>query len=193
MRWKFAGMLFAMTLLGLTYAPNTSWGDLFGVPNSDKVISVEIWFPGNEYPQPIKATIRDGTMLTITNEYVGRTDAWAPYVGPDGVPVFRHFEVRTGDRLVQVGKAIPISEGQPQDFPAGWNLRFVNKGVLLGSFPDLQVINPRGVAPEKLAKIYGKTGGGVCCVSCGGLTLCATSIDMDCGYCSYPGGGGRAI
>jgi len=192
-KWKLAGMLLAATLVGMTYATGVSFGDFFGVPKSDKVVEVEISFPGGEYPQPIKATVRDGTMLTIINEYTGRTDTWAPYVGPDGTPVFRHFEVHPGDQLKQAGEAVRISQEKGQDYLVGWNLHLVNKGVSPGYFPDLQAINPRGVSPEKLAKVYGKTGGGMCCVSCGGLTICATSVDMDCGYCRAPGSGGRAV
>lgn len=33
-------------------------------------------------------------------------------------------------------------------------------------------------------------GKGTCCVTCGGVTVCSTSVDMDCGSCDG-GGNGR--
>jgi hypothetical protein len=194
MKWRVAGILLGVLLVGMALLPRVSSAEFFGVPKSDRVVAVEISFPQDNMPHPINVTVRDGTMLTIINEETGRTDAWAPAIGPDGSPVFRHFQVFTdarGDHPKQEGKAERIPDSESQDFLAGWTYRLTNKGITLGSFPNLPAPKTGELSPGRLSKIYGKTGGGMCCVSCGGLTVCAASVDMDCGYCSYPGSGGR--
>jgi len=184
---KFAGLMVAAAAAGVACLPHSALGDVFGVPVSDRVVEAEIAFPDHPELSPIRFTVREGAIFTIGNEATSRRDGWAVLVDSAGKPTFRPFEIALNDAVRQSGSVMTIPLGQKVELHAGWSYELTAQRVFLGSFSDLPVINPRGVSPEKLAGIFGKTGGGSCCVTCGGLTLCATSVDMDCGSCSSLG------
>ncbi|HTG32626.1 MAG TPA: hypothetical protein VLB76_06805 [Thermoanaerobaculia bacterium] len=184
---KLAGLMVVVTAAGVACLPHSALGDVFGVPVSDRVVEAEITFPDRPDLNPIGLTVREGAIFTIENEVTGRRDGWAVLVDNAGRPTLRPFEIASNDAVKQSGPVLTIPVGQEVELHAGWSYELKPQRVFLGSFPDLRVINPRGVSPEKLAGIFGKTGGGTCCVTCGGLTICATSVEMDCGSCNSVG------
>lgn len=44
-------------------------------------------------------------------------------------------------------------------------------------------IDPRSTRPSTLKKMFGKSGGGTCCVSCSMITVCGDSVTLRCGSC----------
>jgi hypothetical protein len=185
MKWKLVGFMMALMLSGIASVS----GVPFGIPISDRVVEGEITFPQQPEVAPVRFSLREGTLLTLADESTGRTDGWALVFDSAGQPTFRPFQLLNEDTIRQTGKVFTVPLGKAA-LSAGYEISASR--VVIGYFPDLSIINPRGLDPEKLRTIYGKTGGGTCCVSCGSLTMCAGSVDMDCGSCSVVHGG-RAV
>ncbi|HEV7507766.1 MAG TPA: hypothetical protein VGS07_22975 [Thermoanaerobaculia bacterium] len=190
-KWRLTGLAVAGLLVGLAAAPGLLSGEVFSIPISDRLLEGQISMPDKaEFPS-IRFAAREGTMVTVTDSVTGRIEGWIPILDGTGKPTLTPFQIvpyGNGEKAKQVGPAIPVRLGSFEDFKIFDEVfRVEAQNVQLGSFPNLRLINPRGVSPDKLQKLYGKTGGGNCCVSCGSITVCATAVDLDCGSCSTIG------
>jgi hypothetical protein len=172
-------------------------GQAFSVPRSDEVIQVEIVLPGGAQA---KAEVRDGSLLTIRNDAGGgylygfamAVDAKSKRAAVTSVEIFDL--PGGGQRVSQFGGPEDLMSGSPLEVETSrgiFQFRLIN--IVTGKFPSIRPLKSplkSGVSPSQLQAIYGKSGGGTCCVSCASITICANQVDMTCGSCDS---GGRSF
>lgn len=185
-----------LVLAGLLYGSSLAvYAQAFAVPRSDEVVQVEIILPGGGQA---KVEVRDGTMLTIRDEELGSMYGFAMTVDPGAArATMTTVEISDlsggGQAVKQVGGASEnLVEGYPLEVSTPFGVfGFRLAGIVEGQFPNLRPLkNPlkSGRTPSQLQKLFGKSGGGTCCVTCGVLTICGTRVTLDCGSCDSGGG-----
>ena len=154
----------------------------FGAPNSDTVFGLEIVTKDGAFV----VAIRDGTMAII------RSDAYwygiVPSKGKDDADPVLFFSLQ--ERL---GGAPSVSEEGSATLRHGKTVSFKNHNddgvkltlrfVEVWNFPGIKIIDRRGVDPKTLQKLYGASSGGLCSVTCRGLTVTSTQVVLPCGSC----------
>ena len=175
-------------------------GDAFTTPLSDRVIKFSITLPMppiSEKPESkkIDVTVRDGTIITIRDERNNYAYGFVPYLDKNNQVFMMAFEIGDapggGDSLKQLAEPYTLSQVVQTRIPTRQGNFLLNmESIDKWSFPTIRPLDPKKPRPRpsELEKIYGKSGGGSCCVSCGPLTVCATSVDMFCGSCDSAGG-----
>jgi hypothetical protein len=186
-RWlfKFAGLMVALAVIMISYPLSTLGGDVFGIPTSNKVIEGQLSFPASPGTQPIRFTIRDGTMLTLIDERAGlkRTDLWQPSIDGSNLITFNQMRIIDGGKLANEAPSVRVPIGKGFDLSANDPIRLETFRVVTRSPPDIAAVNPQGASPQKIATVDGKTGGGLCCITCDGRTICASAVSTSCGSC----------
>lgn len=199
---KRIAYLFAVSLAllaSLVAAPKSYSEEVFAVPVSDQIIRGEIVLPGGK---TIKFGAREGTMVTIRDRDNGYFIGLVPKVEDDsrGEVKFRFFTIKEWvekDKIFQgayqILEATTVGEPGSRLSIATEHGEFkLNFGEIVpGEFPGIKLLDPRTAKPLELERIYGVTGGGLCCLGCGGVTVCGSEVSGECGSCS--GGGYRAV
>jgi hypothetical protein len=202
-------------LMVLAKASMVSSDEVFSVPISDKVVEGVITLPEGLMNLPaeraqdpsareVHFALREGTMVTVRDDKTGYAVGWVvklEKVAGQDQPTFRPFEIGPymtpqglGEKATQTGALATIALGNEQEFSTKLGLLLLaSREIRDGNFPNMRLINPNGANPQRLQKLYGKSGGGTCCVSCGGITVCGSRVAMDCGECDVNGGGPRWI
>ena len=156
----------------------------FAVPRSNKIIEGDL-----SLPSAVSAhfQVREGAMLTVRYEEQDRWYGVVPVIderndlklttfilepGPDGPAVQEVLSSIDAKR----GRQTPLSI-QGYDLAVGITKTFPAK------FPTIPLVDPRGADPLALQKVYGASGGGLCSLTCGSVTVTATSVVMSCGSC----------
>jgi hypothetical protein len=161
----------------------------FSVPTSNSVLS-GVLLSSNEVLVHFK--IREGAMLTLRDEEQGFWYGLIPQIDPKTKGVrFRGVELtpRLGEypdvREVLRYLDTPIGKQVPVPSPMGdYSISIQIEGVEEGDFPTIPPLkNPHGMNPQSLQKIYGASGGGLCSLTCGSMTVTSTSVRMPCGVC----------
>lgn len=165
--------------------------EVFAVPISDKVIRGRIELSEG---QVAHFSVREGSMLTVRNEESGYWYGFVPEMAQGGRQVkFTPFEITPqnigSERIDQlIGLEFESLFGEVSEFtPARESFAFVVEGIGRLKLNKIDQTSPRSAQPRDLQKIFGASGGGLCCVSCGVITVCGGSVTMSCGSCS----GGR--
>ena len=182
---KLSGVLVAVALA----APVHAAPEFFGVPNSDRVLQGSLTLPDGK---TVRFGSREGTMVSV------RDDAKHYWVAFQGV--FEQGVERTTVRLFDVEPmsddeaALDIHGRLPKEIAMGTSHEFSHpsgtftfsyQAVTQGHFPK-QPFDPRQATTQQVEKNW-PTGDGICCVTCGSATACASSVISDCGSCN----GGR--
>ena len=161
----------------------------FSVPTSNRVFSGVLLSSGKNLAS---FEIREGAMLTVRDEGKGLWYGWVPLVDsetgqvklkgfeltarPDGPPdiaeVVKRLDVRVGEEV-----ALQTSFEE-------YDFSLAIQGISDKEFPTIPAVkNPKKMDAEILQKVYGASGGGLCSLTCGPLTVTSTSVKMSCGVC----------
>jgi hypothetical protein len=170
---------------------------VFGVPVSDYVVEGDIEIPGADV---IHFSAREGTMVTIHDDAAGYTYGLIPTLGKEDAyksATFTPFDILPSEdgeeRAVQMKDAqgkflfFEAPSGKPTKLQTDkTSLEITVKRISRWRFPSLSLISPRDHSAAELQNYFSS---GICCVSCGEMTVCGGGVVMGCGSCS--GGGGR--
>lgn len=173
-------------------------GQAFSAPISDEVLEVQLRLPNGKTAQ---VRSREGTMITVEDEKSGYKYGFIPILEPtrqsSSFMVLEFLD--GGERIQQIPGLKKFTLSVPLDIkikgraPSGPGLSFrLNvRSIETGYFPNLPPAPTEGfvAAPDSLRENYGKAAGGDCCVRCYSVTVCATSVSLDCGSCTSGGGG----
>lgn len=173
----------------------------FSVPRSDQVLVLELTTPEGERA---KVEVRDGSLLTVRYDddssylYGFSMAADAKLTSATISPLDIRDLWDGGQEVRQLAKTIgdvPVGSSFEIPTPRG-TFEFKLLSIVEGLFPNTRPLREpvaSGLSPTQLKKVYGKSAGGTCCVSCGPLTICATRVTLDCGSCDSGGGGGGRV
>ena len=146
---------------------------------SETLIDGELLFPDGDTAQ---FSIEEGTVLTVRSKTEGYWYGIAPQVFnlEEGVLYFTLFEIRKGDKISieQLGPPVELINGEPLVIETGEG--FIQ--IFLRSVAPKNSFKNKSMSPRGVQK-FGATGG-LCCVSCGGLTVCGGSVTMSCDSCT---------
>ena len=176
-------------------------GQVFSVPRSDEVAQLEITLPTGA---KAKVEVRDGTMATVQDEKTGYMYGFVIAIGTSSNQI-----TVTSIAITDDGKHVTQFHGSDEDsITPGASLLITAKyttaakkeltlpfnlylmDISPGQFPNVRPLRQplKSLSPDQLKTIFGKVGGGSCCVSCYGITVCAGRVDLDCGSCGSGGG-----
>jgi hypothetical protein len=158
-------------------------GQVFGVPNSDKVLMGELVLPNGS---SVKFGSRDGTMVTVQDEELGFWYGFqAALERENGQPIVKLWDIINGNEAHQIGTGSPLNFGSAEEFRTKYgSFLFRVDQAPTGNFPQIRLVDPRQSRPPEFLKLYGTSGGGICCVTCGYTTTCATVVEAECGSCT---------
>jgi hypothetical protein len=168
-----------------------TFGQAFSIPTSDKVVELHLILPDGKIA---KVQAREGTMVTIHDGTSGTTQGFVPKLEDNdktlSILVLQIFDQGAGrSNVKQFGymKGLIFGSSAEVDMPAG-KFEMEPRSVGMGSFPHARPVDPSQplTNPGQLRKVY-SSGSGDCCVRCYSITICATSVDLDCGACSSGG------
>lgn len=179
-----------VVVVGLT-ACSFLYADAFGVPRSNLVVEGQIRL-ANGFSAHFYS--REGTMLTIRDLEEGQWYGFVPVVssGPNKVNFASYVITPTpsgGESVVEVESGVDIQKDSTNrfSFPDGGAVEIQVLGVRPGKFSKAVLVDPRSRQPRELQKLYGAVGGGLCVLSCGGVTVGANSVQVECGSCQGAG------
>ncbi len=167
----------------------------------DEVAQLEITLPTGA---KAKVEVRDGTMATVQDEKTGYMYGFVIAIGTSSNQI-----TVTSIAITDDGKHVTQFHGSDEDsITPGASLLITAKyttaakkeltlpfnlylmDISPGQFPNVRPLRQplKSLSPDQLKTIFGKVGGGSCCVSCYGITVCAGRVDLDCGSCGSGGG-----
>lgn len=161
----------------------------FGVPVSDRVITLQISHPGMSEPAHVK--VRDGSILTISNRDEGYAFSIAAAIRETEddttmveLRALNLIEEGARTKIEQFAEAELTRDSPAWISPEGMASGFeVTLGeIVQGRFLAEPLLDASRFSPSELRKIYGTTGG-TCCVTCGLFTICGDSVSLSCGSC----------
>ena len=162
----------------------------FSVPVSDKVLEGQVQLPNGSHADVV---VRDGGMVTIRDERNGYMLGLAAKVDDPAKKTVgvRAFDIHA-DGEGQAAEEIPGTAmdgariGRPHAVnAAGHEFEFQIQAIKQGIFPPgIASSRAQGAAPDTLQRIFGASGGGTCCLTCSGFTVCASRVSMGCGVCT---------
>jgi len=166
-------------------------GQGFGVPKSNKLIEAELYLPGGE---KVQLSAREGTMVTIRYDAEGDDQDFFYGLSPAlmdesgdavGWLVLEIQEEHGRQRLLQRGEPLMQQEIlTPGTIPTPiGDLDVLIQGISEGHFKHAAPSDPLAFRPAELQRLFGRSGGGTCCVSCGSWTICGDSVRLGCGSC----------
>jgi hypothetical protein len=200
MRKFFSTTLFLFLLAVIGVSVNAQ----FAIPISDYVSKGDLFVQADSLgrvgrPLRVHFEAREGTMVTVRTVRNEGQDSWVGFV-----PVI--------DKGARVATLTPFTlEAGDSDYPSVNQLMPDNKELLIKArlnsqatipypefpvtlelhdfgkayFPELPpLVDPSQESPDKLVKLYGASGGGLCSLTCGTITVSATSVSMPCGTCT---------
>jgi len=178
----------------IIFSPLGVRAQAFSVPVSDLVLKVEMISPDSRTSGvAVHLDCRDGAMITVRDESASYRYGFA--IASDrlngknvGLISFSLLPSSQGGESVrQLGKRLSgrIGEVIVVETPSGkFDIKVAS--VRTGRFLPAPA-DPNKISPDDLQKLYGFSGGGICCVTCGSKTVCSTSVNADCGNCaSHP-------
>ncbi|MDX1996796.1 MAG: hypothetical protein SF066_03675 [Thermoanaerobaculia bacterium] len=183
-----------------------------GIPRSDRVLQVELTLKrtGSRPALVAQVETREGTLVTVQDQSVQpakMVGLQVAFPGPDSfTPLIlniqneNHYEVDEDSGFVIEESSLQGSRKQgdvqlfadSSVFTIGSRIKLDSvelldtigtSGSFEGNFPYHPVVDPRESRPADLRRLFGRAGGGICCVACGSITICATSVTMSCGSC----------
>jgi len=159
----------------------------FGVPISNRVFLLEIKEDASKSHVSF-VNIREGAMVTIRSDTQGYWFGIIPVLKEKSVQwIPFSLKAREGGAadLVQTEMRSVMDIASPATLGVK-NIKFYVSIIKVEErrFPNQQLTDPRGKDPRYLQKIYGASGGGICCVSCSDMTVCGTDVKMACGECN---------
>ena len=174
-------LAYLLVVMGLI-ATAIGSSQVISLPGSGKLIDAELRLPQGAAP---RVHAREGAMITVRDEKNGHQFGLIPIInnrsGKATISSFDIIELKGGQE---------IRETSIQAIESGVYKK-INQGK--GSV-DIKLNNVETDSSLKqdqslgLRKVYGASGGGLCCVSCDSITVCANRVDMDCGSCNASGG-----
>lgn len=184
-------VLLSLSILFLCFAMDRAEAKApFGVPVSDRVVTLQISHPGMS--EPAQVQVRDGSMLTISNRDEGYSFGIAAAIRKDEADMTTvkllaleliekegqrtHIEQFANVELTPDSPAWISKEGMTTGFEV--TLGEIGQGRFLAE----PLLESSRFSPSELRKIYGTTGG-TCCVTCGPFTICGDSVSLSCGSC----------
>jgi hypothetical protein len=161
--------------------------DAFGVPISNQVVAGTIVLPDGDKAQ---FWAREGTLITVRNE---TSNSWYGFVAriKGNQPGFTPYRLELSDgrtTLRQLGKTSIGRDNKITTREGPFRLQVSQ--VSTGDFPDSLDPRTSQASPAELQARYGASGGGSCCVTCKGVTLCSSASITACGSCE---GGTRLL
>jgi hypothetical protein len=196
MKWPplFLAWIWAAVLFGPA-AP--SLAEVFGAPVSDEVIEGDLYLKGKAKPF-VHFEVREGSMVTVRNTQDGSWYGITPVLSEKRELLFAGFRITDlgngGQGVVQLVKdvqgdsneafsAISMGSSTPVHI-FGSPLAITVQSVRAKKFIVKAGISPlRASSPHQLQKIFGASGGGLCSVTCGELSVTAAIVTMNCGRC----------
>jgi hypothetical protein len=182
-------LLFGSALVVGMVASSLLYADAIGVPRSNLVIEGKVFLASG-----VSAHFhaREGTMLTVRDVEAGQWYGFIPIINPDTkVPNFSAnvlTPVPGGDRVEEVNSGVDIQRNSSyRFFQNGSAVDVQVLGVKPGRFSKVVLVDPRGQKPLELQRRYGAVSGGRCVLTCGGITVGANAVEMDCGSCQGEG------
>ncbi len=158
----------------------------FAVPKSNEVVEGELVLPDGGGTAHFFA--REGAMVTVrSEEEQGYWYGIVPVIDK-GQVAFSVFELTSrGDdppaiREIASGMKGRLNEAVEVDVLQG-TFQVKALDIQTWRFTKVRLVDPRGASPAALQKLYGASGGGLCSVSCGTVTITATSVKASCGTC----------
>ena len=176
-------------------APSSYSQEVFAVPVSDQIIRGEVVLPGGK---TIRFGAREGTMVTIRDREKGYFIGFVPKIEDDSSNEvkFRFFTIKEwiedgkiAQGAYQILEATKVAKPGSQITTNELTLKFSE--IVPGEFPGIKLLDPRTAKPLVLEQLYGVTSAGLCCLGCGGVTVCGSEVAGECGSCS--GGGYRSV
>lgn len=187
---KRTALALGVLLAVVAWTASFSQAGVFLIPASDDVLVGQLQLPGGDHAD---IAIRDGGMITVRMEREDRVYGFAAAVKDASkkhlhITPFRIFDEDQGPAIEEIETAtinnakLGISHSLKADDK---EFKLAIRNVRKGRFPpQLAPSNAEGMAPENLERAFGCSGGGYCCVSCNGLTVCASRVSMGCGVCT---------
>lgn len=159
----------------------------FAVPSTDKLLEFDISLPDGHVA---KVWAREGSMITVQGS-LGGVALHHGFVPVRDKQSVRILPLNLGDDLKsaeQCGEPFSV-DGAKGDVCGLENLAITFKGSTTVRFQRKALPDPLAdLTPTELDQLYGKAGGGTCCVTCDGYTVCGSRVKLSCGSCD--GGGG---
>lgn len=206
-----------LIVLGLSVRAS---GEVFGLPNSDKLLTFEVEMPrlgktkevardGRSVellPTKIGVTTREGTTVKIQdkNETNGYWFAFIATIQKSGAVTVSQFGIVSPRKGVENATApfhfIEIARGGEAAFfgsPGKLDIKIRYLGVRDGSFPDTPPFNGTWDNSDQgqmdgIHTTYGDSSQAICCVGRGPIRVCADYVDFPgCGSCGSHGGGAQ--
>jgi hypothetical protein len=167
----------------LLMAASTAPPLAFGVPRSDRLVRGDIVISGGNL---VAFTAREGTIVSIQDASGRAAAGLSPAITGDSEVSFLVLEMK-GPDLGDVGNfgdvaTLQVGTSTPVDTPLGAAVLSVGD-VVTAEFPRLAESSGTSLRPSELRHRFGRSGGGTCCVTCGGLTACGSGIRASCGAC----------
>jgi hypothetical protein len=189
---KLAWVILALSLS----RPLALLSQVFSAPISDKVVDARLTLEGKE----VSFSLLEGSIATIRDEDNGESFGLLPSIDLGAQKIrFGLFSIErtkpSGERRIsevgrlelQIGSAAPI---QQLERPILLQVEAVRKTRTQVDPKEKkqsdQEPNPDSTSSLEVRKVLGTSGGGMCCVICGSITVCANHVQMHCGSC---GGG----
>lgn len=190
-RWKafcWVGMLIAVA--SLSAAP-------FAIPRSDLVVEGELALPDGTLARFIS---RDGTMVSVrsTEPEGGYWYGFIPVIKKEsGAVNFAAYVISSlpegGEEVKEVDPGRDILVGSGEGFSAPTAIRINVLDVKGGKFSRAAFVDVNAIHADELQKQFGSMGGGLCALDCGGVSVGANSVSMQCGTCVGEGAPFRAL
>ncbi len=180
-------------ILGLTLASLVR-SDVFAVPTSDDVVIGSLVLKTGEVA---KFRAREGTMVTVSGN--GEFFGFVPQVQDKPTKLINVIPFKITDlgddrqRADEIlGESKVFQAGIPKEIKSdSFAIKIQFSDIVTGRFINPAADDPGSMTPKELNVLYGKSSGDFCCLTCGGVTVCANGVSMSCGSCYAGGGGGR--
>lgn len=171
--------------------------EVFGVPTSDDVVIGTLRLKNGV---EAKFRAREGTTVTIQESGQATFFGFVPLIQGQAqemvrVVPFKIINLPDGKRRADeiLNQAKVIEKGQPTIFDPGYfRVHITFDDITIGQFLNPVVDDPDALTFKELQALFGAKAGDSCCLTCGGVTVCADGgVTMSCGRCFGGGGGGR--
>jgi hypothetical protein len=164
--------------------------DAFGVPTSNLLIEGELRLPDGT---SARFQSREGTMVTVRDIQSGAWYGFSPTLQTESrLPNFATYTITTlpdgREEVREIDTGIDIRPGGSHLFSAlplrGGAVEIQVQKVKRGQFSRVVLTDPKSKTPQELQKLFGTVGGGLCALTCNGVTVGANSVNMACGSCN---------